>query len=221
MAIKFNVGNITSVPEHKGVYAWYLKPQLSRYDINKLISKIENDAAAADKLVEDFLSKYIFSPLKETPYKVTIDGKLKPKYTGEAIYENPSSSGLISRLSKDPSLLFHIKKVFESLEHDFLSPIYIGMAKNLRVRLSKHVNLMKHLRETEASLQYEPSSSYNFAHIEEAMLDHKFAHEVIVQRKLNINDLEVHIMKLEVEEDIQVDVENILNRLNYPLCGRN
>ena len=52
-------------------------------------------------------------------------------------------------------------------------------------------------------------------------MDHKFAHEVIIQRKLNINDLEVHIMKLEVEENIQVDVENILNRLNYPLCGRN
>jgi len=209
------------VPEHKGIYAWYLKPNLSTCDINKLLEEIDEKKSPADKLIEVFLNKYIFNPLRETPYKIKLEGKLKPKYKGEVTYENPNSTGLISRLVQKPKLLFDIKKIFETVKHDLLSPIYIGMAKNLNVRLSKHVELMKKLRETEASFHPEYFSLHDLSSSEESALDHKFAHEVVVQRKLDINDLEVHVLELEFADDIQVDIENILNRLNYPLCGRN
>jgi hypothetical protein len=221
MSKAYKVGNISSVPEHKGVYAWYLRPQLSTYDIKNLIKKIDDNIAPSEKLVEDFLNKYIFYPLKETPYGVKIEGKLKPKYKGEIAYSSPSSRGLISRISKNPKLLFDLKKVFESVQHDFLSPIYIGMAKNLKIRLCNHVNLMKKIRESEASSHYEYLLPQESCYAQEVALDHKFAQEVVVQRKLDINDLEVHILELEFTDDIHVDIENIFNRINYPLCGRN
>ncbi len=216
----YNVGNISNVPNDKGIYAWYLKQNLSTYDINNLIRKISDDGASASRLIEEFFNKFIFNPLREAPYKVKIEGKLKPKYKGELQYEIPNSAGIVEKVLGNPQLLYKIKEVFESVSHEFLSPIYIGMAKNLNTRLRTHVNLMKHYRESDAYSSREFSLDAPSAG-GELNLDHKFAHEVVVQRRLDINELEVHILKIEFEEDIQVGIENILNRLNYPLCGRN
>jgi hypothetical protein len=50
---------------------------------------------------------------------------------------------------------------------------------------------------------------------------HTFAHEAMVIRRFDPNDLWVNVLQTALDHEITYSVENILNRINYPLCGRN
>lgn len=97
---------------------------------------------------------------------------------------------------------------------EFASPVYIGMAISLKARLLGHKSLIQ---------RYMAAAGRNvcdeFPSPSESN-DHSFAREV-VRRGFSINGLAVAVRVIDAAEAVHVDAENILNRINYPLCGRN
>jgi hypothetical protein len=67
--------NIVDIPEKPGIYAWYFSPDLTNYDIEKLINDLRGetkDGQARRELVIKFLNKNIFSYYSNLPYMVII-----------------------------------------------------------------------------------------------------------------------------------------------------
>jgi hypothetical protein len=207
------IGRVVALP---GIYAWYYKPQLSDHDIEALRAQVSvlslEDAATR---VRDFLKRHIFDPLADGPFSATIGGALKPTYEGDLHVRTAVSEDLVARIAANPERLRQLKSVLEVSAPEFSSPIYIGMAMSLRRRLERHKALICRLKDSADSLADldQPSE-------EDDQRTHSFAQEV-VRRQLDVNRLIVVIKQVNVITDEYKDAENILNRLNFPICGRN
>lgn len=199
-----------------GVYAWYCRFDLSERDISDCIeylATLPHDRVPA--ALTEFLHKQLFSKFAEAPYRVTVAGKLKPRYEGTVPHVPHVSKSLIERIVDDPGLLRELARVLRIAAPEFASPIYIGSAARLRTRLATHVRLMRKYRELMCELQEAPSDAASDA------ADHSFAHEAMVVRRLDPNDLWVSVLPTPLAFSAAVPLENVLNRINYPLCGRN
>lgn len=200
---------IDQAPETSGIYAWYTRIIISTADVNQIIT--ETNAAQAmgpahaRVVIESALDKFIFSPYKESPYQVAIKGQLKPKYIGEAVHEPVKSDALIDRLANDPDRIRVITDVLRGVAPWFTAPLYIGMAKNLRQRLRQHRNKIVELRDQ---------------HGRDSSAEAGFANQVVA-RNFDPTNLFVHIAEVNVDTGEHNDLENILNRINYPIFGRN
>lgn len=212
---------IAGVPQKPGVYAWYYLPELTDFDLQDTIKRIieyrdnENKDAAIET-VEIFLDKFLFKYFREEPYKVSLYGPLKPKYEGSIEHKPELSGSLIDRIVEDPERLITIKQVLEKSAPDFASPIYIGMSDNLGSRLKRHKKLIEKYssRESSTSFSVDPGP-YSVENRDES-----FAMRVC-SRSIPPTRLFVAINILENAEKRYVDIENILNRIHYPLLGRN
>lgn len=211
---------IDKTPEIAGIYAWYYRIEISDRDIDLCIDSVEK-SNQDDKLVivENFCKHKLFNFFLESPYHVTMKGKLKPKFAGALEHENEVSKSLIMRIASEPQRLKEIKKALLKCAPHFASPIYLGVAKNLRSRLLRHKFLIELFQNAQVSIF--PDAVADDNHSEEDHRDHSFANEVVCQRKLNSSYLLAYVLPLSIERDICTDVENILNRIYYPLCGRN
>jgi hypothetical protein len=88
------------------------------------------------------------------------------------------------------------------------------MAINLNNRLCRHKNLIERYKAAASrSVSDEPFDALDDK-------DHSFAREV-VRRGFSTNGLAVAVRVIDAPESVHVDAENVLNRINYPLCGRN
>ena len=129
---KYRISEITSssIPSGPGIYSWYADLHLPEKDTEEVINLLLNEISFTRKenILREFLERKLFSPFVETPYKVKLEGKLKPLYTG--ILENKFnvSDSLIQSFLEDPSRLRGFQQVLKNLNISFLSPIYIGMA---------------------------------------------------------------------------------------------
>lgn len=206
---------IDEVPDQTGVYAWYYQHTLLEKDINDVIAKLatENDQDARIEQLRQFLDNYLFRVFVESPYRVTLRGKLKPRYEGEVEHSATISRSLLERLSLDPQRLWTIKTALDSAVPEFAAPVYIGMAKKLRTRLTKHKELIREY------LKNQLRGPVAFQD-EEDEADHSFALDVVT-RNFAIHKLAVSYRLVAAKDNSHVDVENILNRINFPLCGRN
>lgn len=212
---------IGEVPAGTGIYAWYYRHMLTDFDIQKLKSEIlllsgptkEEEAAS---LVTDFLQTHLFTPLTEEPYDASMWGALKPRYEGKLHYRQTISASLIQRLATEPDRLDTLKKILAEAVPEFSSPIYIGMSVDLRTRLSRHKSLIEAYKASKCGHSLDTDATLSG----EAHADHSFAWDV-VRRGLSVNRLEVSVRRITAPESVHVDAENILNRINHPLCGRN
>ena len=209
---------LNNTPITPGVYAWYYKPEINLCDQNKIIEdinrlKMEGNKQEAMHAVRDFLHNNIFRFFYEEPYKVEMKGPLKQKYEGEIEHKFNVSDTLVERIVNDPQRFSTIKRVLELSVPDFASPIYIGMSERLRTRLLQH----KELIERYAS-QVSPFRESNVSDGDQR--DHSFAHAIRV-RNITPTRLFVIIHELSDLDDSYIDIENILNRIHYPLLGRN
>lgn len=209
---------IEDIPAKTGVYAWYCRHSLTEFDINKLIAEIAGlpaeSKADASTLVQRFLESHLFSVFVEDPYRVSATGPLKPTYKGELHHEQTISADLIFRLAEEPERLRSLKKVLEEAVPEFASPIYIGMSDNLSSRLRRHKKLIETYRAGDTL----PTPGLTPTPTERA--DHSFARDV-ARRGFSLNRLAVSVRFIDAPGNVHVDAENILNRINYPLCGRN
>lgn len=202
-----------------GIYAWYFTPTLFDIDIDELLASISSgDDMENRKKMESFLSSSIFQYFAETPYTANISGPLKVRYEGSLTHDSRISSSLVNRLIENPDRLRIIKDVLSVSIPEFASPLYIGMSKSLGTRLKKHKSLIAKYRDQESTIngrKYSDNTSDD--------RDNSFALEV-AERKLPPAALSVFTTTVPTSDelpDIYKDIENILNRIHFPLFGKN
>jgi hypothetical protein len=214
---------INTVPEKMaGVYAWYFSPEIPQYDVDNFVASIAkmkiDNLTECQLFVRSFLDTHIFRFFKELPYLIEMKGALKPSYSGEIAHQPAISQSLIDRLIANPERLHMIKDVLFKTAPFLASPLYIGMAKSLRVRLKQHKRLIEVYRDSKL-LRPQPVEIQDEASIR----DHCFAREIAL-REIPPSRLIVATTELAhsaTYDDEHVDIENILNRIHFPLLGRN
>jgi hypothetical protein len=205
---------IDHAPETTGVYAWYSRLEISRADVKSIVAdlqaqKARGDEARAKAAVERALDKFVFGPYREAPFRVELKGPLKPKYGGQVNHEPSRSESLVDRIAQQPERFRMIAEILSSVAPGFTAPLYIGMAANLRVRLRKHKRRIIELRDS----GWSPTT--------DDLADAGFASQVAA-RGFEPTNLFVMIVEVPVVETTEHnDIENILNRINFPIFGRN
>jgi hypothetical protein len=209
-SIKWNLINDSTINDKSGVYAWYYDISIGSKDIDSLILRMGEVTLVSEKrmLVSDFLNKRVFSFFKEPSYLARIDGKLMPSFSGLLEHVDQLSESLISKLVENPLVIYEIKEHFNSITSEFMSPIYIGMAENLNSRICRHKALIEKFKRESVCFD-------NFSDRDES-----FAARV-VSRGMIETKLKVNIKYIESQNNIHNLMENILNRINYPVLGRN
>lgn len=203
---------IDMAPETPGIYAWYASLVISKADVDEIIKNIiaakKLSDANARSVVEAALDRFIFTPYLETPYQVSLRGQLKPKFSGEVYHEPSKADSLVNRLVTQPERFGAISEILKIAAPWFTAPLYIGMAVNLRSRLRQHKNKIIELRDLQSYGETDDISEAGFAN-------------QIVARKFDPTNLFVHFSEVRVDTSEHNDLENILNRINYPIFGRN
>jgi hypothetical protein len=205
---------IADVPMSPGVYAWYYTPEITSFDLDRVTSELKatkaaEGSAAAKEKASVFLEETVFRYFKERPYNAELSGPLKPRYEGQMEHRPALSDTLLDRIVEEPSRLTTIRDVLEASAPNFASPIYIGMSEKLRVRLSRHKSLIEKYGELPAH-----------GGSAEEQRDQSFAREI---RARSIPPTRLLVVTKVISGPIRayVDIENILNRIHYPLLGRN
>lgn len=204
---------IEKVPQRPGIYSWYLKLHISQADIEDVVNQVkvikEESTDDAIKIIEVFIFKFILNPFKEEPYEVSIKGKLKPKYSGLVHnQQNEISETLIKKILDDPNILYNLVNIISDVSPYFNSPLYIGMAKNLKQRLYQHKSNIIKLKENNNEIDIDLKNDAGFA-------------RQVVGRNMNYANLFVHVAYCDTNNLDPNILENILNRINYPIFGRN
>ena len=216
----FNWSDISGVPSAPGIYAWYYLPEVPDYDLTTAIERVQALQKAGDRknataTIECFLESTIFQYFQEKPFSASLRGPLKPTYEGVLNHKPSMSGSLIDRLLEDPTRLRTIKDVLESSAPNFSSPLYIGMSEDLNTRLLQHKRFIEKYRE---QLSSKPSAPNKLTNGERG--DQSFALEVAT-RGMPPSRLFAKIQVIADDGHRYVDLENILNRIHYPLLGRN
>lgn len=209
---RYSWNELARVPKKPGVYAWYLVPSLSQHDVDKTCAELKElkqagDDATAVEVVRRALDALLYSYFREDPYQVSVAGQLKPTYLGQVIHEPKVSKTLAKRLCEDPDRLYEIREALQQAVPMFSSPIYIGKSDDLRTRIDRHRSLIEKLRARKTLTSLETA-------------DAGFAMQV-VRRNIQLENLLVFVMGVSGTPDIEVDIEHILNRISYPILGRN
>jgi hypothetical protein len=200
---------LSKIPSKQGVYAWYYVPEITDFDLKNVIQEIRDNPEQAENMVSTFLYDFIFKYFQEEPYKASLFGSLKPKYEGSIDHKPELSTSLIERIIEKPDRLNTIREVLEKSVPNFSSPMYIGMSKNVHRRIQEHESLIRKYSSIPQSIIHEPSSR-----------DQSFAMR-LCSRGIPPNQLVVCVNIVDVSDDSYIDIENILNRIHYPLLGRN
>lgn len=206
--------DLASAPASAGVYAWYYQPDITDFDLNEAISTIKtlraSDRAAAERVAGEALNHRLFRYFREDPYQTVIEGPLKPTYRGSLEHAFEVSKGLVARIVDYPERLRDIRNILKNSAPIFASPLYIGMSSNLRARLITHKSLIERYRLARLRETPQPRDS-----------DAGFAWQV-AKREISPDRLLIFTYATDTDDDgLAVDVENILNRLYYPILGRN
>lgn len=217
---RYQWSEVPSISDVPGIYAWYYMPEITEFDVDKIINSVQNHISKenrddAYKEVESFLEQFIFSYFTEEPYQTILRGPLKPTYEGQLHHRPGVSTTLIDRLVDDPERLRTVKAVLEASAPDFASPIYIGMSEKLGRRLKNHRKLIEKYRAKRPDTPFAPDDE-----IRSDQRDQSFAKQ-IAEREINPQRLFVMIRLIDAGANHYVDLENILNRIHYPLLGRN
>jgi hypothetical protein len=184
---------------------------MSKADVERAISKINGAKALGDReameAVRDVLSQFFFAPLREAPFSLKLSGPLKPNYIGEVHHEPSTSAELLKRVANDPERLRTISNVLKESAPWFTAPLYIGMADDLGERLARHKALITRFRENASSISGGAEGA-------------SFAKQV-VERGIEPEKLFVQVLEVSTATRENSDIENLLNRINFPILGRN
>ena len=107
---------ISNAPTGPGVYAWYYKPEITTFDLQKITSRINELRRAegkseAKKAVRDFLEDSLFRYLTKQPYTASLTGPLKPNYEGTTAHIPNVSDTLLERIVESPERLETMRKI--------------------------------------------------------------------------------------------------------------
>lgn len=214
---KLGWSELSQAPSGAGIYAWYYEPEITDFDLNAALAAVRarlgaKDRAGAEAIVGELLNENVMSYFRQDPYDVTLAGPLKPRHTGTVQHHQRVSPGLIQRILEDPDRLLPLRDVLASSAPYFASPIYVGMSDQLRVRLGRHRVLIERYRAQDFRREVSEAAGQT----EEA----GFARRV-VSRRIPPERLFVMVRETAAVVGLAVDVENLFNRLYYPILGRN
>ncbi len=204
--------DLSDAPVTSGIYAWYFQPELTRRDIESAIAELHQieDAERSEKavkVVKELFEKSIFGPLSEESYEVKLSGSLKRGYRGKVPPEPIEATEMLKRVTAQPSRLWKIKEALERSAPMFTTPLYIGKSNNLNRRLQEHKQDIEHaLNGVYLGIDKDGSE--------------KFASRVI-DRNIPPSRLFVIYKEIKCGYEEYVDVENVLNRVVYPVLGKN
>lgn len=223
MSTKTNVlswFDLINAPRKPGIYAWYFRPELLDSDINELKSDLDNansfnDESKKLESVRLFLRERIFSFFEQKPYQIELTGQLKPRFVGEVAHcaDEDLSEALVRRIAENPNRLYELKKALETTSPLQASPLYIGMAEDIHLRVFKHKNLIIKL---ENEIVFFRQKYLDFGYTAQEI---NFA-ERVVERKIPPTQLFVTYYEAQ-SKSVANDIENILNRIYFPILGRN
>lgn len=216
----YSWSTISDAPDEPGIYAWYYSPEITDFDLERVKEAVlrlrdQNERSEAIAILEEFLDRTIFRCFQEEPFSAALRGPLKPSYEGMLTHKPAMSQSLLDRLIEDPNRLLILREILCDSTPEFASPLYIGMSEHLRERLSKHKKLIERYRQKMPSIM--ASATKNDW---DERRDHSFALQV-VDRKIIPQRLFVMVRVIDGQGAQYVDIENILNRIHYPLFGRN
>lgn len=203
--------DLANAPDEPGVYAWYYSPEITDFDLERTIEAVRaaSDRPEAERMIRSMLDERLFHYFREEPYTASLSGPLKPAYVGSLEHDSVASGSLVSRLAADPERLRTIRNVLALSAPMFASPLYIGMATILRSRLAKHKELIERFRSVvPRDGQIARNSDAGFAW-------------QVAKRKIPPERLFVFTCSTSSDDGTAVDIENILNRICYPILGRN
>lgn len=209
---------LDDAPETRGVYAWYHRPNLGNATVDGVINAVVQEdglgTEAALRRIRAFLDVHIFARFRAPSYAASLTGPLRPTYEGQLDMASAVSDSLVQRIAADPQRLRGIATALKGMSPYFASPLYIGMAKrSLRERLAQHKARILEIAQARADLGALDAES------QDKSPDASFALEVS-RRGIPYTSLWVAVGPMpEVGEP--VDIENVLNRLNHPLLGKN
>ncbi len=202
------------IAESPGIYAWYYIHRIGDYDLDEFVEKVKNAELAERKVfIESFLKRHLFANYEESPYTVSLRGKLKPKFSGLAYHEQQIAPSLVERLADQPELVRWLRDHVEASAVSFSSPLYIGMTDNLLKRLVTHKWLIEKYRS-------DGVPRHTAGEDDCEIKDHNFASRII-ERKFVETNLCVLTKCVQSDDALNVILENVLNRINYPILGRN
>ena len=206
--------NIHEAPWAEGIYAWYYQPDVTTFDVNKVIVDIKQCNADGESekglaIAEEFLLKRIFGYFKYEPYNVILSGQLMPGFTGRAQNEQSVSKTFLHKIVSEPARLVLIQQYLKGAAPLFSSPLYIGKSDSLNARLTTHKKLiLKYRAMPTGALEDEDSEDTSFA-------------KRVVAREIPPERLFVIVYEINAGGGIHVDMEHIFNRISYPILGRN
>ena len=207
---KYLWSDLANTPASAGVYAWYYSPDITDFDLESAVERAAGgDPGRSRDVVRSLLDERLFSFFREEPYDAVVTGPLKPSYSGQLTHTNDVSDSLVERVSEDPNRLRSIRDALRISAPLFASPLYIGMATRLRSRLGRHKELIERYRTTQPRDGQAVRGS-----------DAGFAWQ-IAKRRIPPERLFVCTCTISADDGTAVDVENILNRIYYPILGRN
>jgi hypothetical protein len=210
----FGLDQIESVPEKPGLYAWYHELAIPAADLDLCRDQLATATSRGEcrEIITEWVQRLIFSQYAETDYQVELKGPLKPRYRGTVPYNQHLDQTFLDNLADDPKSFSNLAQALKSMTPYFASPIYIGVAKtSLKSRIKTHRKLIDEYRD-----QFDRRPA-----LEEMDADHSFAHDAMIVRKFRPTDLRVYVMPLGEASRVAVTAEYVLNRINFPLCGRN
>jgi len=215
--IRWNLIKDSKIDNKSGIYAWYYTISIGDIDISNALTNLENASSHKEKeeLLRSFLNKHFFDFYKEDNYLVKISGKLMPSFSGALSHVDSVSNSLIEKIIDSPECLWEIKKFLSYLSVDFSSPIYIGMAEDLCTRILKHKSLIEKFKR-------EKITHDNFEDRDESFAARVVSRGMIeTNLKVSIKYVEPEMKHAKSEIKLHNILENLLNRINYPVLGRN
>lgn len=205
------------VPGRAGIYAWYGRV---------VLPDPERARASSQEGLDGLFREHVFARYQRQPYEVTLTAALEPRFRGRVVHDlasptsSPSSPDTTTRVAE--TIFTFLARSFAPA---FSTPIYVGKAvkQPLSARVAQHLaGLRDYLgrspdfldAQRRALLQDETGAE------EEDLDAHSFAIEAAVRRFTPARLLLVTYAPPTIHPDDIGVLESVVNRINYPICGR-
>lgn len=205
---------VTDVEPKHGLYAWYLKMQLTPSSVSSPENMLEALCAISEASRYPELGIQLQGHLS-----LDLRGKLRHMWYG---HDDKHSKELLE-IVQQPQERLLIQDILNRAAPLLTSPLYIGVSKNLKERLSRHKKLIQ------APTTSTSGTIGNLTAVDEPETlrqDRTFA-ERIISRGINPNHLivgviyvaDLHVPPNRIRKTIEA-AETLLNRMFHPILGR-
>jgi hypothetical protein len=214
----YSYNQISDVSSQAGLYAWYMKMQVGKANINSP----ENMAKALCKLAQTVcypnLEMHVQGHLN-----LQLKGDLSHIWYGHGDNEHSST---LKDVINNPEGRSILGEIFDLAVPLMSSPLYIGVSKNLKARLQTHARLIEAYKKDSTRKKSDLDNTLPVDDAESLDSDKSFAQR-IADRGIDSNRLIVGVMLIEqnkrspelIRRTVEA-AETILNRIFYPILGR-